>query len=386
MAIFASAGIGFLNKGFKMKATLVLSDGATFEGESLGASGEKVGEVVFNTAMTGYQEILTDPSYRGQIVTMTYPHIGNTGVNFEDNESVKPFLSGFIVREYCARPSNWRKADDLDEFLKKNGIIGIQGIDTRKLTRNIRETGAKKGIISTEDHDVRSLRKKVATYPDIEGFDLVMDVSCSEPYDWTEGTWRWNGAPAESKSDYRVAVIDCGIKQNILRLLVDAAAQVRVFPASATTDQIMGFNPDGIFISNGPGDPESVPYTIETVRSLIGKKPVFGICLGHQILGLALGGKTYKLNFGHHGANHPVRRLDTGQVEITSQNHNFAVEPASVESEVEITHINLNDQTVEGMAHRKYPVFSIQYHPEASPGPHDSQYLFDRFRRLIEKS
>ena len=369
-----------------MKATLVLSDGSTFVGESLGASGEKVGEVVFNTAITGYQEILTDPSYRGQIVTMTYPHIGNTGVNFQDNESVKPFLSGFIVREYCARPSNWRKNEDLEDFLKKNGIIGIHGIDTRKLTRNIRETGAKKGIISTEDHDVRSLRRKVATYPDIEGFDLVMDVSCAEPYDWTEGTWRWNSDPGQSRNIYRVAVIDCGIKQNILRLLVDAGAQVRVFPAFATSDQIMDFNPDGIFISNGPGDPESVPYTIETVRSLIGKKPIFGICLGHQILGLAFGGRTYKLNFGHHGANHPVRRLDTGQVEITSQNHNFAVDSASVESEVEITHINLNDQTVEGMAHKKYPVFSIQYHPEASPGPHDSQYLFDRFRKLIENS
>lgn len=369
-----------------MKATLVLSDGTTFVGESLGASGERIGEVVFNTSITGYQEILTDPSYRGQIVSMTYPHIGNTGVNFEDNESVRPFLSGFIVKDYCSRPSNWRKNDDLQDFLKKHGIIGIQGIDTRKLTRNLRETGAKKGIISTEDHDTRSLRKKVAIFPDIEGFDLVSEVTCHEPYDWTQGSWRWNSPVVSSKSLFSVAVIDCGVKENILRLLVDSGARVRVFPAFASLDEIMAFNPDGIFLSNGPGDPESVPYTIETVRSLIGRKPVFGICLGHQVLGLALGGTTYKLNFGHHGANHPVRRMDTGQVEITSQNHNFAVDPESVSEEVEITHINLNDQTVEGMTHRKYPVFSIQYHPEASPGPHDSRYLFERFRKLIEQS
>ena len=369
-----------------MKATLVLSDGTTFVGESLGANGEKIGEVVFNTAITGYQEILTDSCYRSQIVTMTYPHIGNTGVNFEDHESVRPFLSGFIVKDYCGQPSNWRTNDDLEDFLKINGIIGIQGIDTRKLTRNLRETGAKKGIISTDDHERGSLLEKVRTFPDIEGFDLVREVTCQEPYDWHEGIWRWNSNPTAPTQSFRVAAIDCGIKQNILRLLVDAGAQVRVFPAFSTAEEILQFAPDGIFISNGPGDPESVPYTIETVRSLIGRKPVFGICLGHQILGLAMGGKTYKLNFGHHGANHPVRRFDTGQVEITSQNHNFAVDPDSVASEVEITHINLNDQTVEGMRHRRYPVFSIQYHPEASPGPHDSRYLFERFRKLIEQS
>lgn len=369
-----------------MKATLVLADGSTFVGESLGSCGEKIGEVVFHTAITGYQEILTDPSYRGQIVTMTYPHIGNTGVNFEDNESVRPFLSGFIVKEYCGQPSNWRKNDDLEDFLKNNGIIGIQGIDTRKLTRNLRETGAKKGIISTEDHDRESLLHKVSTYPDIEGFDLVKEVTCQAPYDWTEGTWRWNASPKTALNLFKVAAVDCGMKQNILRLLVDTGAQVRVFPAFATADQILEYNPDGIFLSNGPGDPESVPYVVDTVRSLIGRKPIFGICLGHQILGLALGGTTYKLKFGHHGANHPVRRFDTGQVEITSQNHNFAVDPDSVASEVEITHINLNDQTVEGMAHKRYPVFSIQYHPEASPGPHDSRYLFERFKKLIEES
>jgi carbamoyl-phosphate synthase small subunit len=369
-----------------MKATLVLADGTVFRGTSIGAKGERVGEVVFNTAITGYQEILTDPSYRGQIVTMTYPHIGNTGVNFEDNEAVRPFLAGFVVKEYCGYPSNWRKNDDLEEFLDTNGIIGIHGIDTRKLTRNLRETGAKKGIISTTDHDRESLIRKVRDFPDIEGLDLVKEVTCREPYDWDEGTWRWNQTSTPAQNRFKVATYDFGIKQNILRLLVDSGARVRVFPASTSSDEILEYNPDGIFLSNGPGDPEGVPYAAESIRNLIGKKPIFGICLGHQILGLALGGTTFKLTFGHHGANHPVRRFDTGQVEITSQNHNFAVDPASVESECDITHINLNDQTVEGMVHKKYPLFSIQYHPEASPGPHDSRYLFERFRRLIEES
>ena len=369
-----------------MKATLVLADGTVFRGAAVGARGEKVGEVVFNTAITGYQEILTDPSYRGQIVTMTYPHIGNTGVNFEDNEAVRPYLSGFIVKEFCPLSSNWRKDNDLEDFLKKNGIMGLHEIDTRKLTRNLRETGAKKGIISTEDHDYESLLKKVRDFPDIEGLDLVKEVTCSEPYDWDEPTWRWNAAPEKPEPQFRVAAYDFGIKQNILRLLVDAGARVRVFPATATAEDVLAFDPDGIFLSNGPGDPQTVTYAIENVRRLIGKKPVFGICLGHQILGLALGGKTFKLTFGHHGANHPVRRLETGHVEITSQNHNFAVDPESVRSECEITHINLNDQTVEGMVHRKYPVFSIQDHPEASPGPHDSRYLFDGFKKMIEES
>lgn len=369
-----------------MKATLVLEDGSVFRGISMGAEGERVGEVVFNTAITGYQEILTDPSYRGQIVTMTYPHIGNTGVNFEDNESVQPFLAGFVVREYCPHPSNWRKNQDLEDFLKKRNIIGIHGIDTRRLTRNIRETGAKKGIISTVDHDPESLTAKVKGAPDIEETDLVKEVTCSEPYDWTEGTWQWNKSPVQTSGSFKVAAYDFGIKENILRLLVDSGASVRVFPATATPESILDWNPDGIFLSNGPGDPASVPYASENVRNLIGKRPMFGICLGHQILGLALGGKTFKLSFGHHGANHPVRRLDTGQVEITSQNHNFAVDPQSLISEVDITHINLNDHTNEGMIHKKYPLFSIQYHPEASPGPHDSRYLFERFKKLIEAS
>ncbi len=368
-----------------MKATLALADGTVFHGSSIGAEGEAVGEVVFNTAITGYQEILTDPSYRGQIVTMTYPHIGNTGVNFEDNESVRPFLSGFIMREYCPHPSNWRVNQGLEDFLILHGIIGLHGIDTRKLTRNLRETGAKKGIISTADHDVESLLRKVREYPDIEGMDLVREVTCSSPYDWHEGTWRWNSTPTVTEPRFKVAVYDCGIKQNILRLLVDAGAETRVFPASASAEDLLGFNPDGIFISNGPGDPAVVTNVIDSLRKLIGKKPIFGICLGHQLLGLALGGKTFKLNFGHHGANHPVRQLTTGHVEITSQNHNFAVDPDSVASECDITHINLNDYTVEGMVHKKYPVFSIQYHPEAAPGPHDSKYLFDQFRNMMER-
>lgn len=369
-----------------MKATLVLADGTVFKGKAFGAGGEKIGEVVFNTAMTGYQEVLTDPSYRGQIVTMTYPHIGNTGVNLEDNESVRPFLAGFVVREYCPHPSNWRTNSSLNEFMQQHDIIGIHEIDTRRLTRNLRETGAKKGIISTEDHDPERLLKKVREFPDIEGLDLVKEVTCLTPYDWGEGAWRWNFSTARGQGQLRVAAYDFGIKQNILRLLVDAGTRVRVFPAGATSDEILRFNPDGIFLSNGPGDPEGVPYVIDNVRNLIGKKPIFGICLGHQIIGLALGGKTYKLTFGHHGANHPVRRLDTGRVEITSQNHNFAVAAESVASECDITHINLNDLTVEGMIHKKYPLFSIQYHPEASPGPHDSRYLFEKFRSMMELS
>ncbi|MFH0959410.1 MAG: glutamine-hydrolyzing carbamoyl-phosphate synthase small subunit [Pseudomonadota bacterium] len=369
-----------------MKASLVLADGESFVGSAVGAAGEIVGEVVFNTAITGYQEILTDPSYRGQIVTMTYPHIGNTGVNFEDNESERAFLSGFIVKEHCSSPSNWRQREDLNDFLKRSGVIGIQGIDTRKLTRNLRETGAKKGIISTEDHDIGSLIRKVNDYPNIEGLDLVKEVTCDKPYDWIEGSWRWNARNMVSQERFRVVAMDFGIKRNILRLLVDSGAHVRVFPAFATAEEILSYNPDGIFLSNGPGDPESVPYVVETVRNLIGRKPIFGICLGHQILGLALGGRTYKLTFGHHGANHPVRRLDTGQVEITSQNHNFAVDPSTVESECSISHVNLNDDTNEGLVHKKYPLFSIQYHPEASPGPHDSRYLFERFRKMIMDS
>lgn len=369
-----------------MKATLVLEDGEVFRGRSFGAEGETIGQVVFHTGMTGYQEILTDPSYRGQIVTMTYPHIGNTGINSEDHESILPFLAGFIVKEYCPHPSNWRKEVELDGFLRDRNIVGIQHIDTRKLTRNLRESGAKKGIISTVEHDPEALARKMNQFPDIDGLDLVKEVTCAAPYDWDQGSWEWSPSGRKVEPTFRVAAYDCGIKENILRLLVDSGARVRVFPAFASADDVLAWGPDGIFLSNGPGDPEGLPYLAESVRSLIGKKPIFGICLGHQIVGLALRGKTFKLDFGHHGANHPVRRLDTGQVEITSQNHNFAVDPESVASECVVTHINLNDQTNEGIAHRKYPLFSVQYHPEASPGPHDSAYLFERFRKMIEEA
>ncbi len=334
-----------------MKATLVLADGTIFRGISMGAEGEKVGEVVFNTAITGYQEILTDPSYRGQIVTMTYPHIGNTGVNFEDNESVRPFLAGFIVKEYCPHPSNWRKDQDLELFLKKHGIIGIQGIDTRKLTRNLRETGAKKGIISTADHDQASLLKKVREFPDIEGLDLVREVTCSEPYDWDEATWRWN-APAEKPDpEFTVAVYDFGIKQNILRLLVDAGARVKVFPATATSEEVLAINPDGIFLSNGP----------EILRPRRTQSKTCANCSARSRSRYLLGPSDTRPRCGRKDIQTHVRspRCESSGAadrdrpcEITSQNHNFAVDPDSVKSECDITHINLNDQTVEAWSTR----------------------------------
>jgi carbamoyl-phosphate synthase small subunit len=307
-----------------MKATLVLADGTVFRGAAVGARGERVGEVVFNTAITGYQEILTDPSYRGQIVTMTYPHIGNTGVNFEDNEAVRPYLSGFIVKEFCPLSSNWRKDNDLEDFLEKNGIMGLHEIDTRKLTRNLRETGAKKGIISTEDHDYESLLRSA----DFRYRGWICERGHCSEYDWDEPTW--NEMP-HRKPEPQFRSISA--QAEYPELLVDAGKSE--FPGTATADEVLAAEPDGIFLSNGPGDPQTATYAIENVKRLIGKKPVFGICLGHQILGLALGGKTFKLTFGHHGANHPVRRLETGHVEITSQNHNFAVDPESVRPECE---------------------------------------------------
>ena len=392
-------------------AILALADGTVFEGTSFGAEGECVGEVVFNTAMTGYQEVLTDPSYKGQIVCMTYPLIGNYGINPEDIESRRPFVEGFIVKEGCPYPSNWRKAQTLDAYLKERRIVGIQGIDTRALTKHIRDQGAMEGVISTIDLSPASLVEKARSSPGLIGRDLVKEVSCTEPFRWWEGEWRWphgysdeaRAMSPESKREqldlfspqssvlspqtrYRVVAIDCGIKYNILRKLVSAGCDVFIVPAFATADEILAYNPDGIFLSNGPGDPEGVTYLIETTRRLIGRRPIFGICLGHQILGLALGGRTYKLKFGHHGANHPVKELHTGKVEITTQNHGFAVDIDSIPGgEVELTHVNLNDGTVEGMRHTRLPIFSVQYHPEASPGPHDSRYLFDRFVALMER-
>lgn len=368
---------------------LVLETGKVFKGISFGADGEAFGEVVFNTSLTGYQEILTDPSYNGQIVVMTYPEIGNYGINSEDLESRKPFIHGFAVKEYWPYPSNWRADDSLENFLKKHGIIGIQGIDTRELTRILRTEGSLKGVISTEDSDIISLRKKVKNSEGIVGIDLVTEVSCPAPYSWDKGgviNQNIDKKKEQPEKKYRVVAYDYGIKSNILRMLDDLGCELTVVPSKTSAEDILALSPDGIFLSNGPGDPEAVEYAAKNIRELIGKKPIFGICLGHQIISLALGGKTFKLKFGHRGANQPVKNTKTGKVEITSQNHGFAVDPDSLSEDVEISHINLNDQTVEGIRHKKHPLFCVQYHPEASPGPHDSSYLFDDFIEMMEKS
>lgn len=369
------------------KAILVIEDGTVFEGRGFGAEGEAHGEVVFNTSMTGYQEILTDPSYNGQIVTMTYPEIGNYGVNPEDAESRRPFLKALVVREYWKDPSNWRSENDLGSYMAKYGVVGIEGVDTRALTKLIRSKGAQKAAVSTIDTDPESLLRRVRDARGILGVDLVTEVSCENPYTWSEGTgaWRPEGEDFPARgSRFKVAAYDYGLKQNILRKLADLGCDVTVVPSRTPPQEVLAMNPDGIFLSNGPGDPAAVAYAVESVRTLIGKKPVFGICLGHQILGLALGGKTYKLKFGHRGGNQPVKDLRTGKVEITSQNHGFAVDPESLGSDVEITHINLNDDTVEGLRHREHKAFSVQYHPEASPGPHDSSYLFEEFVEMMK--
>lgn len=370
------------------KAYLALEDGLVFEGESFGAEGETYGEVVFNTSLTGYQEILTDPSYKGQIVTMTYPHIGNYGINEADEESRRPWVEGFIVRELSPMVSNYRSEISLEDYLKKHGIIGLQDIDTRKLVKHLRDHGAKKGIISTVDHDPQSLVKKAKDSKGLVGVDLIKEVTCKEPYvfrDQLMPEFSW-GTP-DSKKKYKVVALDCGIKKNILRKLNQYGFEVEVVPASTSADEILKRKPDGVFLSNGPGDPAAVPYVVETVKNLIGKKPIFGICLGHQILGQALGGKTSKLKFGHRGGNHPVMDLASQKVEITSQNHGFVVEMDTLKNDdVEPTHVNLNDKTLEGLKHKKYPVFSVQYHPENAPGPHDSDYLFQRFYKLVEEN
>ena len=369
------------------RAFLVLRDGRVFRGQPLGALGETWGEVIFNTAMSGYQEILTDPSYRGQIVAMTYPLIGNCGINGEDVESRKPWVNGFIVRECSPIASNFRSALSLDEYLRRHGVVGIQGIDTRALTHHLRDHGAQDGIISSVASDPADLSARARTLPGLIGRDLVAEVTVERAYTWSEGLWQLGrGYVVPPSPRFNVVAYDCGIKHNILRQLRMAGCEVTVVPAATSAEAVLEMRPHGVFLSNGPGDPEAVPYLIESVRRLLGRVPVFGICLGHQIMGLAGGGSTYKLKFGHHGANHPVKDLATGKVEITAQNHGFAVEPESVAGHGwEPTHVNLNDGTCEGLAHREWPAFSVQYHPEASPGPHDANYLFHRFTELMTR-
>ena len=370
-----------------MKAILALADGTVFEGELFGATGEAIGEVVFNTSMTGYQEVLTDPSYKGQIVTMTYPLIGNYGCNEADIESIGPQVEGFVVREYSAYHSNWRSKWSLDAYLSEHGIIGIQGIDTRALTRRLRVHGVMNGCLSTDDLDPQSLVAKAKAWHGLVGWDLVQRVTCPNPWEWKTG--RMEGWVRQSSTlpvfhpPYKVIALDFGIKYNILRQLTEHGCEVQVVPAQTTAEDILAAEPDGVFLSNGPGDPMPVDYAIKTIQGLIGKKPLFGICLGHQLLGLALGGKTYKLKFGHRGANQPVKHLESDRVEITAQNHGFCVDIDSLPNSVEVTHINLNDGTLEGIQHREYPLFSVQYHPEASPGPHDASYLFSRFTEMM---
>ena len=375
-----------------MKATLALENGIWYEGESAGAPGETGGEVVFNTSMTGYQEVLTDPSYTGQIVTMTAPEIGNYGVTPEDGESRGPRVAGFVIREESLVASNWRADGTLREFLVRHGIVAISDIDTRALTRVLRSGGVLRGMIATGDVDPRVLVERARDeVPPMEGADLVLDVTCDAPFDW-KSDQDPNDAlllPVERRARrrLRIAAYDFGMKYNILRRFTAYGCDVRVFPATSPASELLETNPDGVFLSNGPGDPAALGYAIRSARDLVRSDvPVFGICLGHQVLSLAMGGQTYKLKFGHRGANHPVKDLDTGKIEITSQNHGFAVDPDSLPSDVAVTHVNLYDRTVEGLRHRTKPVFCVQYHPEAAPGPHDADYLFRQFIEEMEKS
>ncbi len=370
-----------------MEAILALEDGRVFRGRGYGAAGERFGEVVFNTSLSGYQEILTDPSYAGQIVILTYPHIGNYGTNPLDSEAAHPYAEGLVVRELAQLASNWRTEEDVSAFLADYGIPVISDIDTRALVRHLRKYGAMRGVLSTVGLDEVGLVARAKASPSMVGLDLASRVTTITSYGWTEPT-RNIYEPAQDSSPpprFHVVAYDYGIKQNILRRLVDVGCRVTVVPATTTAEEVLGLKPGGVFLSNGPGDPEPVEYAAKAVRNLLGRIPIFGICLGHQIIGLALGGKTYKLKFGHHGGNHPVLNLETRKVEITAQNHGFAVDPDSLKaSEVVLTHKNLNDDTLEGLRHKTLPLFSVQYHPEASPGPHDSAYLFERFVKLME--
>ena len=376
-----------------MQAILALEDGRIFRGKGFGAPAERSGEVVFNTALTGYQEIFTDPSYAGQIVVLTNPQIGNYGTTPNDDESAKPYIEGLVTREFSPVSSNWRSTQVTDEYLEKNNVPVIAEVDTRAIVRHLRANGVMRGIISTKVDDIDALVAKARAIPKMDGTDLASVVSTKQSYQWSSDSERNEtgdkllpSALAPGSRQMHVVAYDFGIKQNILRMLARENCRVTVVPATTSAADVLAMNPDGVFFSNGPGDPEPLDYAQKNVQALAGKTPMFGICLGHQIFGLALGGKTYKLKFGHHGANHPIKNLETGKVEITSQNHNYAVDPETLdESTVSVTHVNLNDQTVAGLKHKEHPMFSVQYHPEASPGPHDSHYLFKDFRRMMEE-
>jgi carbamoyl-phosphate synthase small subunit len=371
-----------------MQAILALEDGRIFRGEGYGAQGECRGEVVFNTSLTGYQEIFTDPSYAGQIVVLTNPQIGNYGTNSADNEAAKPYIEGLVTREFSPISSNWRSQQVADEYLERFHVPVISEIDTRALVRHLRTYGVMRGVISTVETNPDLLVEKARSIGKMDGTDLASTVSTKERYEWEQdgpNPLRADESPI-ARPDLHVVAYDYGIKKNILRMLTQEGCRVTVVPAQTSAEDVLALKPDGVFLSNGPGDPEPVHYAQESIRNLAGRTPIFGICLGHQLIGLALGGKTYKLKFGHHGGNHPVKRTDTGKVEITAHNHNFAVDPDSINTaEVDLTHVDLNDNTLEGLRHRTMPLFSVQYHPEASPGPHDSHYLFKDFRKMMEE-
>jgi len=371
---------------------LALEDGRVFNGRAAGARTRRGGEVVFNTSLTGYQEVFTDPSYAGQIVCLTYPHIGNVGANHDDEESGKPYIEALVVREFSALASNWRSTESAKQYLERHGVPVIWDLDTRALVRHLREVGALRGVVATDGTPAENLVAEARAIPTIAGLELASRVTCAKKYDWSRGSIDLAAPILEKPSGreggtrYRVVAYDFGIKQNILRLLVDHGCEVLVVPAQTSAEDVMALRPHGVFLSNGPGDPEPIGYAIQNIRKLLGRVPIFGICLGHQLCGLALGGRTFKLKFGHHGSNHPVKNLLTEKVEITAQNHGFCVDPDSLpSSDVEITHVNLNDHTNEGMRHRSLPLFSVQYHPEASPGPHDARYLFDDFLRILQE-
>ncbi|MGH9714155.1 MAG: glutamine-hydrolyzing carbamoyl-phosphate synthase small subunit [Candidatus Acidiferrales bacterium] len=374
-----------------VRATLALEDGRVFNGRAAGARARRGGEVVFNTSLTGYQEVFTDPSYSGQIVCLTYPHIGNVGANHDDEESGKPYIEGLVAREFSALSSNYRATETAQQYLERHGVPVIWDLDTRALVRHLRTVGALRGILATDGTPAEKLVAEAKAVPTMAGLDLATRVTSAKKYEWSQGsidlaTPILEGPAARNRGDrHKVVAYDFGIKQNILRLMVDYGCDVTVVPAQTSAEDVLALKPHGVFLSNGPGDPEPVGYAIENIRKLLGRVPIFGICLGHQLCGLALGGRTFKLKFGHHGSNHPVKNLLTEKVEITAQNHGFCVDPDSLpSSDVQVTHVNLNDHTNEGMRHRSLPLFSVQYHPEASPGPHDARYLFDNFIAMME--